>query len=313
MNEKLSDIDHLVSIVMPAYNSGEYIAESIQSVFSQTYQNWELLVVDDGSTDNTADIVKDFSTRDNRVRYFYQKNSGQHIARNFAIKAANGDLIAFLDSDDIWFSDKLEISICEFDSYDQDLFFTGVYKFCHLSDLKDPSTLELMTVTDSVYKGQEALNIFVAGNRVPILATLAKRDVLLEAGGFPPIRIAEDYYLWLKLLFKGCVFRSISQPLTAYRLRENSLMSETPNESKEVLDMFILLSEDYPELRTNYRRQIKHWIRQFIKFRLNKDNIGVLEMYFSYFNQYTVLTRFVFLFKNVLTLSSFKKLLKSVL
>lgn len=100
----------LVSIVMPSYNTGRYIAESIKSVLAQTYKNWELLIVDDCSTDNTDEIVAEF--HDERIKYFKnKKNSGASVSRNLALRKAEGKWIAFLDSDDLWYSEKLEKQI----------------------------------------------------------------------------------------------------------------------------------------------------------------------------------------------------------
>lgn len=100
-------IDGLVSIIMPSWNTGKYISESIESVLGQTYTNWELLIVDDCSTDNTDEVVAKYT--DERIRYFKnEKNSGAAITRNKAMREAKGEWIAFLDSDDLWSPDKLE-------------------------------------------------------------------------------------------------------------------------------------------------------------------------------------------------------------
>ena len=103
-------MDELVSVIMPSYNTAEYICESIKSVVSQTYENWELIIVDDCSTDNTDEVVAQFS--DKRIIYLKnEKNSGAAVSRNRALKAARGKWIAFLDSDDLWRADKLEKQI----------------------------------------------------------------------------------------------------------------------------------------------------------------------------------------------------------
>lgn len=100
-------IDGLVSIIMPSWNTGRFIAESIQSVINQTYQKWELLIVDDCSTDNTDAVVTSFT--DERIRYFHNDhNSGAALTRNYALREAKGEWIAFLDSDDLWLPEKLE-------------------------------------------------------------------------------------------------------------------------------------------------------------------------------------------------------------
>ncbi len=101
----------MVSIIIPAYNTEKYIAETINSVISQTYIDWELIVIDDGSTDNTADIVKEFCKNDKRINYYYQNNTGVSIARNNGMQKIKGDYIALLDADDIWETNNLEEKI----------------------------------------------------------------------------------------------------------------------------------------------------------------------------------------------------------
>lgn len=104
-------MDELVSIIMPSYNTGRYIEESIKSVQVQTYTNWELIIVDDCSTDNTDDVVSAFLV-DNRIRYMKnEKNGGAAVSRNRALREAKGKWIAFLDSDDLWKPEKLEKQI----------------------------------------------------------------------------------------------------------------------------------------------------------------------------------------------------------
>lgn len=104
-------VDGLVSIIMPSWNTAKFIAESIQCVIDQTYTNWELLIVDDCSTDNSDDIVKPFLI-DKRIKYFKnENNSGAALSRNKAMREAQGEWIAFLDSDDLWMPEKLEKQI----------------------------------------------------------------------------------------------------------------------------------------------------------------------------------------------------------
>uniref|UniRef100_UPI001918BCDA glycosyltransferase family 2 protein n=1 Tax=Exiguobacterium chiriqhucha TaxID=1385984 RepID=UPI001918BCDA len=102
----------LVSIIMPAYNCVEHIDETIKSVKNQTYKNWELIVVDDCSTDNTVELLEDLAKNDSRITLTKSsENSGAAAARNKGIEIAQGEFIAFLDSDDIWFANKLDLQI----------------------------------------------------------------------------------------------------------------------------------------------------------------------------------------------------------
>ena len=101
----------MVSVIMPCYNSEKYIRESIESVQRQTYKNWELIVIDDGSKDSSATIVRAFVEKDSRIKLLKQKNAGSASARNNGIREAEGQYIALLDSDDIWFEDFLKEQI----------------------------------------------------------------------------------------------------------------------------------------------------------------------------------------------------------
>lgn len=104
-------MEELISVIMPSYNTAYYIAETVQSVLAQTYQNWELIIVDDCSTDDTDEVIKPFLA-DGRIRYFKnEKNSGAAVSRNRALREAKGKWIAFLDSDDLWLPEKLEKQI----------------------------------------------------------------------------------------------------------------------------------------------------------------------------------------------------------
>ena len=102
----------LVSIITPMYNSGKYIEETLKSVVSQTHKNWELFIIDDGSSDNCIELVNEFKKIDNRIKLIINKeNQGAAISRNIGIRKANGRYIAFLDSDDLWIPTKLEEQI----------------------------------------------------------------------------------------------------------------------------------------------------------------------------------------------------------
>lgn len=131
-------VDGLVSIIMPSWNTGKFIAESIQSVINQTYEKWELIIVDDCSNDNTDEVVGIFT--DKRIKYLKnEKNSGAALTRNRALREAKGEWIAFLDSDDLWVPEKLEhqinfmekngysLSYTEYEKIDEDSKLLNIY------------------------------------------------------------------------------------------------------------------------------------------------------------------------------------------
>ena len=157
-SEKL--VNGLVSIIMPSWNTAKFIGETIQSVKNQTYTNWELLIVDDCSTDNTDEIVASF--KDDRIRYFHnEKNSGAALTRNKALREAKGEWIAFLDSDDLWAPTKLEhqinfmkkngynLSFTEYEKIDEE--YEDLIKFFRNQSVKDPTDLAAVSFRVQCY------------------------------------------------------------------------------------------------------------------------------------------------------------------
>lgn len=203
---------------MPAYNAALYIAESIESVINQSYPHWELLVVDDGSTDDTAAIVKRFEVTDQRVKYLHQPNGRQGKARNLGLTNSKGKYIAFLDADDKWTTDKLIIQTKLLSAEkNTDLLFTQGYNLT--GSQVEEYNVEVKTVWNS-----DNFADFVQQNRIPILGVLVKKEALLQVGGFTEdadIQNAEDYHLWLKLLIANKIFKSIPDRLFYYRVHSN--------------------------------------------------------------------------------------------
>ena len=204
----------LVSIVMPAYNSEAFIIESIQSVIDQTYSNWELFVIDDASTDATRRIVRDFAGKDNRIRLIQNSsNCGTHYSRNKGIEVASGDFISFLDSDDLWKPEKLEIQLktlskeniaaC-FSSYD---LITEEGKNLH----KKVQALPVL-IYDKLLKANYVGNLTGIYN-VSILGKIY----------CPEIRKRQDWALWLKVIEEGGPMEGIQESLAVYRVRKNSI------------------------------------------------------------------------------------------
>jgi len=202
----------LVSIVTPAYNAHRFIGECIESVIAQSYQNWELIIVDDSSTDDTVDIIQQYVNRDYRIILFSNEtNLGVSSSRNIAIKEAKGNYIAFLDSDDIWLENKLEMQIrlmesqnipitySDYDTIDEDGYVTGHFK--------SPAKLSY----------QDMLKTSSMGTLTTIYSIKYFGKVYLKEIGH------EDYLLKLELLKKIDYAIGINQPLAQYRIVKDSL------------------------------------------------------------------------------------------
>lgn len=252
----------VVSVIMPAYNASNYIQEAINSVIAQTYTNWELIIVDDGSTDATSSIIVDYSNREGRIKCFYQENGKQGKARNLGISKASGSYIAFLDADDLWMPEKLEIQLQEIKEKNVDLVFSDSYIFNN-DNVFDRS--RKMNTLNQIFKGEEALKLFLIGNRIPTLTVLVKKERIEFVNGFTEkkeIPLAEDYHLWLKMLISGFVFYGSDKTLAFYRVHIESSTSQDKSASKQLPEVFFDLMQNNPEVKQIILKALKKVLRK---------------------------------------------------
>lgn len=206
-------VDGLVSIIMPSWNTGKYIARSIDSVLTQTYANWELLIVDDCSTDNTDDIIAWYT--DKKIKYLKNaKNCGAALSRNRALREAQGEWIAFLDSDDLWMPEKLERQI----RFMNDNGYTFSYTDYEKIDEEDKPLRVYVTGPESVDKRKMYRYDYVG-----------QLTMMYSAKSFGLIQIKDikknnDYAIRLQLYKNdgACCFL-LKESLAMYRVRKQSL------------------------------------------------------------------------------------------
>ncbi|MCW5514641.1 glycosyltransferase family 2 protein [Muriicola sp. Z0-33] len=208
-------MNKLVSIVTPVHNSEDFIAGCIGSVISQTYPHWEHILVDDCSTDKSAQIVRKYVEKDERIKLIVlEVNSGAGIARNKAIETAAGDYIAFLDSDDLWAPEKLHRQLHFMQDNNYYFSFTAYNTINENGD--DISR---------VVKARERVTYKSALFKNPIGCLTVIYDLNFFGKQFmPAIRKRQDYALWLKLLKKTDA-HGLNEILATYRLRSNSISS----------------------------------------------------------------------------------------
>jgi teichuronic acid biosynthesis glycosyltransferase TuaG len=253
---------------MPAYNASKYIRLAINSVINQTYDDWELIIVDDGSIDATSEIVKEYLFIDKRVSYFYQENGKQGKARNLGISKSSGVYLAFLDADDIWLPDKLEIQIKEIQKYKVDLVFSDSYVFNN-NEIFDVS--QKMNVHSGVFYDKSSLELFLKGNRIPILTVLVKKDKVINVGSFSEkldIQNVEDYHLWLKMLLSNGVFYSSDHILAKYRVHNDSATTNDRQALDKIPAAFFDLLQHYPCYKSQIRGELKTKFKLFYKRNL---------------------------------------------
>lgn len=217
----------LVSIILPAYNAASTIDESIASALAQTYENIELVIVDDGSTDTTADICRQHADRDGRIRYFYRDDGGVSAARNMGITVSRGDFVAFLDADDLWEKDKLESQTAVLRGEPDTVVLTGLRRF---SGDGPSRTMLSGTLPPPVLPRQDYLRavLNLENHEMATFGTALVRMTHLRTVGLfdENLTTAEDWDLWLRLAVRYR-FGNINRPLRLYRKDIASLTTRT--------------------------------------------------------------------------------------
>mgnify|MGYP004473435415 CR=1 FL=1 len=206
-----------VSIITPCYNSEPFIAQAIESVLNQTYQDWEMLICNDCSTDRSKDIILEYAARDERIKFFStQKSSGSPVTpRNLAIQNATGRFIAFLDSDDIWLPTKLENQIPLFDSDEVAVVFSN-YEKVAADGLRGQRVIKAPSRID--YK--ELLKGNCIGNLTGVYDTLKTGKIYNKQIHH------EDYVLWLHILRRGYMAINTNTVEALYRVGQKSVSSD---------------------------------------------------------------------------------------
>lgn len=225
-------IEGLVSVVTPVYNAEEVIERTIDSVIHQTYENWELILVDDCSKDNSANLIKKMAQNEIRIKYVkLEQNSGAAVARNRGIDMATGKYIAFLDADDYWLEDKLqrELDLMK----EKDCAF--VYAATQMIDLHDEKIGDYTPVPE-----------WTDYNHLLKQTVIATSTVLLDMDrigvfSMPLRRSGQDYATWLMLLRRIDKAYGINEPLTLYRISPKSLSS---NKFKSIKQVYGIQTKD---------------------------------------------------------------------
>ena len=208
---------NLASVIIPLYNASIYIDETVNSVINQTYKNWELIIVDDGSTDNSLDLVLTLSKKDDRIQVIKQQNLGVSIARNNGISEAKGNYIFFLDADDVWEKDNLELKL-QFleENREMDWVFGAI-------NLIDEKSKELNVVLKGDNNNTLESLLSWNGDVITTPSTVAVRKICLETVSFDEhlsTAADQDFAIQLASKYKGGY---IAAPMVNYRVLSNSM------------------------------------------------------------------------------------------
>jgi len=227
-------MNSLVSIITPCYNSSKFIEECVNSVFSQTYQNWEMIIVDDLSKDNSREIIISLADKDKRIkRIFLENNVGAAEARNIAIRQSEGKYIAFLDSDDLWNSHKLEKQV-DFMQKKDIAFSFSTYQFMSEDGKK------LANIIKAPKK--MTYHSYLKNTIIGCLTVIIDRE---KTGDFrmPDIRSSHDMALWLRLMKRGFFAYGLDENLAKYRVLSSSNTANKMKAAKEVWDVYRKVEE----------------------------------------------------------------------
>lgn len=234
-----------VSVIIPTYNCASFINEAIESIINQSYQDLEVIVIDDGSNDDTDKVLKPYM---NRIKYIYQENKGVAIARNVGIRAAKGEYIAFLDSDDIWYPEKLKIQTEILDSHQNvGLVYSDVNIFggkVKTSVLKDKNKAILSgKIFDSLLLGK----FYICCSSV-----IFRKSYIEKVGLFDEsLKTCEDLDMWLRIT-RECDAIFIDNPLVQYRSHSANI---TKNMQQMYADKYYVLNKIFSNLLLSKRIQ----------------------------------------------------------
>jgi glycosyltransferase involved in cell wall biosynthesis len=249
----------LISTIIPAYNYGRYLPETLDCLVAQTYKNWECIIVNDGSTDNTEEVAKKYAKNDRRFKYFYQKNQGTSAAKNEGIKRSSGEYIQFLDSDDLILPSKFENQIKLFlKNKGIDVVYGNARYFFN----NDISKLTYSIHGDNNEwiprmngRGKDVIKYLASQESImPISSPLIRKEAIVKAGGFNNnLKYHEDADLFVRLGFNNNYFfyDSSETPLTLIRVHP---LSATSKKSNMVQGNLYVRNKIQKYLQQNYKK-----------------------------------------------------------
>lgn len=229
-----------VSVITPTYNCAQFLERAMQSVFAQTYVDYEIIVVDDGSTDETQDLIARW---DGEMHYVYQSNHGLSSARNLGVSKASGEFIAYLDADDMWYPHKLEQQVAFLDNYPE-------CGFVH-SDLTVVDENDRVMFPDWIQEARRSaprgfcVTDLLHNCHIQVPTVVERRTCYDRIGGFDErLRRVEDYLHWIQIVLNGHAVGYIDEPLAMYRWRTGSLSRNQAAMAEAMIQMFRILIEE---------------------------------------------------------------------
>ena len=262
----------LVTIITPIFNAQNFIAETIESVIDQTYQNWEMIIVDDCSTDNSRDIVKKYEVKDSRIKLIELEVNfgGPARPRNVGLDISKGDYLAFLDADDVWLENKLQVQISEMLVNNLDFTSTDS-KFIDDNSIDTIINKHKIVIFFKKIKRKATLSDVIKGNFIRASSAIVSRNFISKFDENKDFIGVEDIYLWMKILNKKNIrYKYITDKLIKYRVSSTSLSERGVNQKQAIkanlcILKFILDNQKFEYIKYFYIRIIKLAFIYFIK------------------------------------------------
>ena len=240
--------NYKISIIVPTYNRDSFLERTILSVQNQTINDWELLIIDDGSTDKTREIVENFIKKDKRIKYFYQENSGGPASpKNIGLANATGKYVAFLDSDDEWFPQKLEKQIKIFESSNnKELGIVTCFLY-----IKEDKTEKVISKCNTFYRGNVTEKLVKSNFPITSSCIMTKLSILKEAGNFDnEFKVSDDWDMWLRISELGYQFDFVPEYLLNYFVHDKNIYYRNSNFNGE--KEFIIFCSKHIDLFLKY-------------------------------------------------------------
>ena len=250
----------MVSIIMPVYNSEKYVSDAIESVCNQSYKNWELLIVNDGSTDQSSKIIDDYAKKDSRIKVFHRSNEGVSMARNYALDKCNGNYITFIDSDDVYHPERLKKMMQIFvQNPDCDIVFTRHKEFRGELGVDDTRGTGSVKINNG-----NILHKIISDSRIHFVWNSMIKSEIAKKERFAPIRFAEDFCYIRDCALHCRQMAILDEILYFYRRDNENAMTSHFFSEKYISDYMKLVENIYYFCKKNrleddfYKKMVAH-------------------------------------------------------
>ena len=262
----------LVSVIIPAYNAAPYVVAAVDSALAQTYAPVEIVVVDDGSTDGTAEVLRPYREA-GTITYIYQKNAGLSSARNTGIRAARGDYVALLDSDDLFLPEKLLRQIGYLEVHPA----CGI-SYCAIAHFHEEEPSHMLNLDYAYYSGADVFSALLWKNFINPLSVVLRRSVFDIIGYFDEnLKRSEDWDFWIRAAHAGIRFDYLPEVLAQYRMRKGSMSYGAASDvarKETTLGIFTRLRDRmapaerarYPMVRVVWFHYLKLWYARAARY-----------------------------------------------